>query len=261
MARVTGRDLAHVTARTSLLQATWNYERQQGLGWAWCFAPVLERLYPDAETRRRRLAEHTAYFNTQPTLASLALGAVANLEERRAMGAGEAGAGAEAGITPVDEDAIPRIKAMLGSALAALGDRLFWFTLRPFVACLGVWLALGGSWVGALALLVCYNAVHLTLRFRGVELGYRLGAEVLSGGLRGRLERAVRTTSMLGAALVGIVVAAMLVPGGSPQSLPFQATLAAGLTLGLITAQRPRPSPTQWAMGAGALCMAAAWFR
>lgn len=249
MARVTGSDLARVTARTSLLQATWNYERQQGLGWAWCFAPVLERLYPDAASRRMRLAEHTAYFNTQPTLASLALGAVANLEEQRALG-----------LAP-DDDGIARVKTLLGSALAALGDRLFWFTLRPFVACLGVLLALGGSWVGALALLVCYNAVHLTLRLRGVAVGYRLGAEVLSGGLRGRLERAVRTTSTFGAALVGLVVAALLVPRGMPQSLPFQATLAGGLTLGLITAQHARPTPTQWALGAGALCMAAAWFR
>ena len=249
MARVTGNDLARVTARTSLLQATWNYERQQGLGWAWCFAPVLERLYPDSATRRMRLAEHTSYFNTQPTLASLALGAVANLEEQRALG-----------LAP-DDDSIARVKTLLGSALAALGDRLFWFTLRPFVACLGVLLALGGSWVGALALLVCYNAVHLTLRLRGVTFGYRLGAEVLSGGLRGRLERAVRTTSTFGAALVGLVVAALLVPRGMPQSLTFQATLAGGLTLGLITAQHARPTPTQWALGAGALCMAAAWFR
>ncbi len=256
MARVTGSDLARVAARTSLLQATWNYERQQGLGWAWCFAPVLERLYPDAATRRNRLAEHTAYFNTQPTLASLALGAVARLEEQRALES----MGGAMGAAP-DDDAIARVKTMLGSALAALGDRLFWFTLRPFAACLGVLFALGGSWVGALALLMCYNAVHLTLRLRGVTWGYRLGAEVLSTGLRGRLERAVKTTSMFGAALVGVVLAALLVPGGTPQSLPFQATLAGGLTLGLLTAQHARPTPTHWALGAGVLCMAAAWFR
>jgi mannose PTS system EIID component len=249
MARVTGRDLARVTARTPLLQATWNYERQQGLGWAYCLAPVLERLYPDAAIRRTRLAEHTAYFNTQPTLASLALGAVANLEEHRAQG------------LATDDEGIARVKALLGSALAAVGDRLFWFTLRPFVACLGVLLALDGTWVGALALLVCYNAVHLTLRFRGVTWGYRLGAEVLSQGLRGRLERAARTTSTFGAALVGLVVAALLVPGGMPQSLTFQATLAGGLTLGLITAQHARPTPTHWALGVGVLCLAAAWFR
>lgn len=249
MVRVTGDDLARVAARTPLLQATWNYERQQGLGWAWCFAPVLERLYPDAAVRRMRLAEHTAYFNTQPTLASLALGAVAQLEEQRAAGLAS------------DDDRVTRAKTMLGSVLAAHGDRLFWFTLRPFVASLGVLLALGGSWVGALALWVCYNAVHLTLRWRGVAWGYAHGAEVLSTGLRGRLERASRTLSTLGAALVGVVVAMLLVPGGSAESLPFQATLSGGLALGLVTAQRARPSPTHWAVGAGALCLVAAWFR
>ena len=71
----------------------------------------------------------------------------------------------------------------------------------------------------------------------------------------------MRTLATLGAALVGVVVAALLVPGGTPQSLPFQATLCGGLVLGLLTAQRPRPSPTHWSLGAGALCLAAAWFR
>jgi PTS system mannose-specific IID component len=249
MARVSGSDLARVAARTPLLQATWNYERQQGLGWAWCFAPVLERLYPDAAVRRQRLAEHTAYFNTQPTLASLALGAVASLEEQRA-----------AGSIPED-DGVARVKTVLGSALAALGDRLFWFTLRPLAACLGVLLALGGSWTGAVALWVCYNAVHLTLRYRGVAWGYRHGPAVLGQGMRERLERMVEWFSLLGAALVGVVVAAVLVPGGEPQSLTFQATLAGGLALGLLTAQHARPSPTQYALGVGGLCLVTVWFR
>jgi mannose PTS system EIID component len=246
---VNGGDLARVAARTTLLQATWNYERQQGLGWAWCFAPVLERLYPDPVTRRQRLVEHTSYFNTQPTLASLALGAVARLEEQRAAGAG------------AEDDGVARVKVVLGSALAALGDRLFWFTLRPFVACLGALLALNASWLGALVLWVTYNAVHLTLRFRGVAWGYRQGPSVLGQGMRERLERAVGSLSVLGAALVGVMVAALLVPSGEPQSLSFQATLAGGLALGLLTAQRPRPSPTHWALGAGVLCVVAVWFR
>jgi PTS system mannose-specific IID component len=249
MARVSGTDLARVAARTPLLQATWNYERQQGLGWAWCFAPVLERLYPDAVARRQRLAEHTAYFNTQPTLASLALGAVASLEEQRAAA------------PTLEDDGVARVKTVLGSALAALGDRLFWFTLRPLAACLGVLLALGGSWTGAVALWVCYNAVHLTLRYRGVAWGYRQGPAVLGQGMRERLERMVDSLSLLGAALVGVVVAALLVPGGEPQSLTFQATLAGGLALGLLTAQHARPTPTLYALGVGALCLVVVWFR
>src|SRR5580765_8468445 len=97
------RDLDHVAVRAELLQATWNYERQQGVGWAWALEPVLRRLYPSAPERARRLAEHTAYFNTQPTLASLALGAVAKLEEQRALGGGP------------DASSLARIKAVLGS--------------------------------------------------------------------------------------------------------------------------------------------------
>ena len=39
---------------TSFLQATFNYERQQGIGWAWALEPALRRFYPDAALRRGR---------------------------------------------------------------------------------------------------------------------------------------------------------------------------------------------------------------
>jgi len=238
-----------MAVRLALLQATWNYERQQGIGWAYAIDPALRRLYPDEATRRERLAEHTAYFNTQPTLASLALGAVAGLEEQRAAGA------------PVDAAAVARVKSALGSSLAALGDRLFWLTLRPVAACVGVLFALHGRWYGALAMWACYNWVHLGLRFAGVGMGYRQGAQVLANPLRARLEGLVRGLGSLGAALVGMIVAVVLVPGGEPRPMVFQAALGAGLVLGLLGAQRARPSPTEWALGVGALCIAAAWMR
>jgi mannose/fructose/N-acetylgalactosamine-specific phosphotransferase system component IID len=246
---VRASDLRRMALRTLLLQATFNYERQQGLGWAWALQPALERLYPDAAERRERLAEHTAYFNTQPTLASLALGTVAGLEEKRAQGLGP------------DAEGMARVKAVLGSSLAALGDRMFWLTLRPFAACLGVLVALGGTWKGALALWLCYNTVHLSVRFFGVGWGYRDGPAVLGEPVRRRFEAFTRATCVLGAGLVGVVTAVLLAPGGTPRPLVFQAVLAAGLGAGLVTAQRPRPSPTEWALGAGVICVAATWFR
>jgi PTS system mannose-specific IID component len=243
------RDLWAMGLRASLLQATWNYERQQGIGWAWALEPALERLYPDPRLRAERLAEHTAYFNTQPTLASLALGAVAQLEERRAGGEAP------------DGEAIARIKAVMGSSLAALGDRLFWFTLRPFAACLGVWFALGGHWLGALVLWACYNVVHLGVRFAGVWWGYRAGPAVLSGRLRERFEGLTRSLASLGAALIGVLIAWIIAPGGEPKSVVFEATLGAGLGLGFLGALRARPSPTEWALGVGVLCMVAGWLK
>ncbi len=249
MARLRTGDLWRMAVRASLLQATWNYERQQGLGWAWSLKPALERLYPEAGERQERLAEHTAYFNTQPTLASLALGAVAALEERRAAGDG------------TDAAAIARVKSVLGATLAALGDRLFWFTLRPFAACAGVLVALSGRWRGALVMWLCYNAVHLSLRVLGPRWGYRDGPAVMNGALRGRLEGLTRRLADAGAALIGVLVAALLVPAVGSHVLVFQAALAAGLGLGFIAAQRPRPSPTEWALGVGVLCVIAGWSR
>jgi mannose/fructose/N-acetylgalactosamine-specific phosphotransferase system component IID len=249
MGRLKGRDLFRMTLRVLLLQATFNYERQQGLGWAWALEPALRRLYPDPAERRARLAEHTAYFNTQPTLASLALGTVAGLEERRAAGEGP------------DAGAMARVKSVLGSALAALGDRLYWFTLRPFAACVGVLVALGGTWLGAVALLVCYNMLHLGVRFLGVGWGYRAGTAVLGEAQRRRFGRLTDRIAVLGASLVGVTVAWLLAPDGVPRPMVFQAVLAAGLGLGLVVAVRPRPSPTEWALGVGVLCVVATWFR
>ena len=249
MPRLGSKDLTRVGLRASLLQATWNYERQQGLGWAFSLKPVLERLIPDRAARAARLAEHTAYFNTQPTLASIALGAVAGIEEQRAEGA------------LLDADALARIKGVLGSALAAIGDRLFWLTLRPWAAIFGIMIALVAGWRGALAMWIAYNVIHLGVRWRGVTWGYREGPQVLGDPLRASFERLVGRLAVSGSALTGVLVAMLLVPGAESRNPTFQVLLLAGLMLGLLTTTRGRPTPTQWALGFGALTLLAAWLR
>lgn len=242
-------DLLRMAVRASALQATWNYERQQGLGFSFALEPALERLYPDASERSERVAEHTAYFNTQPTLASVALGAVARLEERRAAG------------EPLDAGAIGRVKGVLASSLAAFGDRLFWFSLRPFVACLGVLLVTVGVHpaLSALAMLLCYNGLHQTVRILGLRWGYDRGPAVLDAALRERLQGWIRFLCGAGAALTGVLVAVVLAPGGVPRPIGQQMLFAGGLAVGLVGARGVRPSPTEWALGAGAVCIAAAW--
>jgi mannose/fructose/N-acetylgalactosamine-specific phosphotransferase system component IID len=235
--------------RASLLQATWNYERQQGIGWCFAIAPALERLYPDPAERAARMAEHTAYFNTQPTLASVALGAAARLEEARALG------------QESDPGLIPRVKSVLGSSLAAVGDRLFWFTLRPFAASLGIALVLLGWPWGPLVMWVVYNLVHQTLRIQGVHWGYAGGPAAASGPLRTRLETLIGAFGRLGALVVGVIMAALMVPGGTPSPAGFQLLLAGGLGLGLIVAPRARPAPTEWALMMGAVALVLGWRR
>ena len=42
--RLRNGDLGLMALRASLLQSTWNYERQQGIGWAWALEPALARV-------------------------------------------------------------------------------------------------------------------------------------------------------------------------------------------------------------------------
>jgi uncharacterized membrane protein len=94
-----------------------------------------------------------------------------------------------------------------------------------------------------------------------VGWGYRDGPVVLGGALRARLESLSRALSLAGTALVGVLVAAVLVPGGNPRSVEFQVLLALGLAIGLLAARRSRPSPTEWGLGFGVLCLVTAWWR
>lgn len=234
--------------RVNLLQAVWNFERQQGIGWAFALLPALRALYPDRATRLDRLAEHTAYFNTQPTLASIALGAAARAEEERAGGQGDAAS-------------MARLKSALGSTLAALGDRLFWLTLRPLAAVLGLLVALAvpGRFWGALVLLAVYALPHLVLRVAGVEWGYREGPAVFAGPLRARLEAVVPVLAVLGCAVLGVLFAWLMAPAGVPRPIAVQSALAIGLGAGFLTAQRARPSPTLWALFLGFAGLLVAW--
>ena len=246
MTRLGILDQLRMALRVCALQATWNYERQQGLGWAWSLKPVLERTYPDPRERCQRLADHTAYFNTQPTMCSLALGAIARLEAEHAHNGAP------------DAAAIERIKSVLAASLAALGDRTFWFTLRPLAACLGVLFALRPSPLGAAVLLVTYNVIHLGVRGFGIGWGWNRGPAVLDAERRSTFERLVSWWSVLGAAVIGLLVAIQLEPavGGSVRA-PLLFT--AGLAAGLVASLRDRPSPTHWALAVGAIALAVAW--
>ena len=117
MTRLGDGDLLRMAARASLLQATWNYERQQGIGWAHALDPALRRLIPDAVAHRERLAAHTAYFNTQPTFASLALGA-SGTAATSATAVGVGLGGTATGAAAVAAEAAP-VVAAFGVGVAA----------------------------------------------------------------------------------------------------------------------------------------------
>jgi mannose PTS system EIID component len=167
-------DFARAAARTLHIQALLQPERMQGLGFGFALIPILRRLYADPVERGAALRRHLGYFATHPVLAGFVVGAAARLEERRAAG------------EPISDEEIDGAKRAMASPLAALGDPLFWVTLRPLAGLAGViaLVVLPPPLSGApdlrvllcpLFLLLTYNAVALPYRLAGVARGYRDG--------------------------------------------------------------------------------------
>lgn len=157
------------------LQAGWNFERMQNLGFLWAVSPWLERVWTEPQELRRAQQRHLEFFNTTPQMAGFALGAVCAMEEDLA---GLKGAEREKA-----EQRLVQVKRLLGSALAALGDALFWGTMRPFCAALALAILVAAVEAGARApwawavgvYLAVYNGLSLWIRWKGIGLGYSWG--------------------------------------------------------------------------------------
>lgn len=149
--------------RSFAVQASWNFERMQNLGFYFIIYPALEARYGSSGDRfREEQLRHVEYFNSHPYLAGLAAGALAAVD-------------GEEGGDPVSATGLKRA---LMSCLGSLGDRFFWTVLRPLSALAALVPALAGQWWAPFVLLSLYNVPHITVRWRGVSSGLRMGLKV-----------------------------------------------------------------------------------
>jgi len=168
--------------RSFLLQAGWNFKRLQNIGFAFVMMPLLERIYSGPELKKA-IKRHLETFNTQPFMASFAFGLVGKMEEDAAK------------LPEAEKEAaherIRLTKQAVSMATAAIGDRLFWGTIRPLtlVAALAFWWIAGfRDWVapfrslqycgcgvaiaGLVFALVLYNLLPLIVRWKGIGFGH-----------------------------------------------------------------------------------------
>lgn len=144
--------------RSFLLQASWNFENLQNLGFFYLVLPGLRSIYGD-ELSTHVQQRQVTYFNTHPYFAPLIAGTILRMEER--LHAGEDVA--------VDPDAY---KKMVMAPFAAMGDALFWGGVRPLAALIGLLLASQGSLWAPVVFLILFNLPHLFFRGAGLVLGY-----------------------------------------------------------------------------------------
>lgn len=160
--RLGWRTRLHVWFRLLFLQASWNYQRMQGLGFLFALLPGLRKIYPE-EKMGEVAMRHVGYFNTHPYLAPLVAGAVLKLEEERAINGED---------RSIDID---DFKEIVAAPYAAIGDALFWGGLRPLAAGITLFFAIKGILWAPLIFLVLFNLLPFWFRIVFFEYGYRHG--------------------------------------------------------------------------------------
>jgi mannose PTS system EIID component len=149
--------------RLLAVQGTWNYERMLGVGMGYAAEPLLEDLKTVDPLRHGEAVVRSAeFFNCNPNLAGLALGATARAEYEAVPGT-----------------QIARLRTALCSPLGAMGDELFWVGLVPaLVSAALVAVVLGAGWWAILGFLLCYNLIRFWTGYWSLRTGMAAGMQV-----------------------------------------------------------------------------------
>jgi PTS system mannose-specific IID component len=187
--------------RLLAVQGTWNYERMLGVGMGYAAEPLLDDLKTvDPVRHTEAVVRSTEFFNCNPNLAGLALGATVRAEYEAVPGT-----------------QIARLRTALCSPLGSLGDELFWAGLVPALVGLTlVAMVLGAGWWAVAGFLAAYNAIRLATAAWALRTGLEAGMRVGSAIGASWMPRAVARIGPLAGAGVGLalpVVAAWYLRG------------------------------------------------
>lgn len=195
------------------------------LGFCFCAAPFIKKLFAVAPQRADFLLRHSGFFNTHPYFVSYVLGASLKLEEK--------------GLAKESEN----VKLHLSRTLGAVGDTLFWRSLKPVAAIAALSLALWNVKVALTVFLMLFNLPHLFVRIHGLVIGYRDGFEIVKTVPLTKYHFIIKILNAGGSLLCGLMIVALLASPKAVDGLPEAAAFSCGLILMFIFIKWKMPVP------------------
>ena len=129
--RVSKGTLTKMIWRSTMLQASFNYERMQSAGWLWAMLPGLEEVHTNKQDLATSMTHNMDFINTHPFAVTFVMGIVLSMEQLKS-----------------DVQTIRSVRISVAAPLGGIGDALFWYTLVPITAGLTANMAIGGSMMG-----------------------------------------------------------------------------------------------------------------
>jgi len=182
-----------------LLEASYNYERQQALGFAVGMIPAIKRFYKTKQEQAEALVRHMSIYNTTPHVSGMIAGVAAAME-------GEASTNKN-----FDRQSINSVKVGLMGPFAGIGDSFFWGTFRIIASGIAISLAQQGSSIAPIVFLILFNIPHLLVRYYGTKFGFMFGTDLMTNMKTGGILQTIsKAATIVGLMVIGAMSASMV---------------------------------------------------
>lgn len=198
--KLTNKELRQVFWRSCQLDVSWNYERQQNLGYSYAMTPVVRKLLrDDPEKEKRALQRGLDFMAITPQLSTLLMGINAAMEEENANN------------PDFDDSTIAAVKTSLMGPLAGIGDSLIAGTLRIIATGIAISFASKGNILGPILFLLIYNVPGFLIRYFSLKLGYKYGASFITNAEKnGFMEKVTYAAGIIGLMAIGGMIASFV---------------------------------------------------
>ncbi len=167
--KLTKKELRQLYLRSCQLDISWNYERQQNLGYSYAMVPVVKKLHKDdPEKEKRALHRGLEFMAITPQMSTLLFGINAAMEEQNANDQN------------FDDNSINAVKTSLMGPLAGIGDSLIPGTLRIIASGIAISFAANGNILGPILFLLIYNIPAFAIRYWNLKYGYQFGTSFIN---------------------------------------------------------------------------------
>ena len=161
------KELRSIFLRSLSLEYSWNYERQQNMGYCFAMLPAIKKIYQKKEDQIAAAKRHMEFFNTTPYISTAVFGISTAMEESNARN------------EDFDTSSINNVKVALMGPLAGIGDSMFWGTLRVIAKARAyaekykddpyqIWIGSGNLWGPTYSFAMCVLEESQWLRTKSV---------------------------------------------------------------------------------------------
>lgn len=198
--KLSKKDLRRIYWRSCQLDVSWNYERQQNLGYSYGMSAAVDKLHSDnPDKKKRALKRGLEFMAITPQLSTLLMGINAAMEEENANN------------PDFDETSIDSVKTSLMGPLAGIGDSLIPGTLRIIAAGIAISLAMSGNIAAPILYLLIFNVPAFLIRYFCLKYGYKFGTGFLTTVEKtGIMDKVSYGASIIGLMVIGGMIASQI---------------------------------------------------